>query len=153
MLKERARILAASIFLLDLSLVAVAFLLAFSLRSAILPRIVPQAFATFYPLTAYLPLLPIALVIWGALLLASGRYRSHRTVPLLDEAWAIVRVCASGAIVFTLALYVLRLDVRLLGRDQISRAWVLLFAFFSALLLLSEKLFLRISSRYLRTRG
>jgi exopolysaccharide biosynthesis polyprenyl glycosylphosphotransferase len=154
MLKERARILAASIFLLDLSLVAVAFLLAFSLRSTILPRIVPWAFAApFYPLTAYLPLLPLALAIWGILLLTSGRYRSHRTVPLLDEAWAIVRVCLSGSILFTLALYVLRIDNRLLGRDQISRSWVLLFGVFCGLLLLSEKLFLRISSRYLRSRG
>jgi exopolysaccharide biosynthesis polyprenyl glycosylphosphotransferase len=154
MLKERARILAASIFLLDLSLVAVAFLLAFSLRSWILPRVVPQAFpARFYPLSAYLPLLPMALAIWGALLLLSGRYRSHRTVPLLDEAWAILRVCVTGTVVFTLALYILRIDVRLLGNDQVSRSWVLLLGIFSCLLLLCEKLFLRISSRYVRTRG
>ncbi len=154
MLKERARILAASIFLLDLALVAVAFLLAFSLRSSILPRVVPQAFpAHLYPLAAYLPLLPLALVIWGVLLLLSGRYRSHRTVPLLDESWAILRVCASGTIVFMLALYILRIDVRLLGNDQISRAWVLLFGFFASLLLLGEKLCLRISSRYVRSRG
>jgi exopolysaccharide biosynthesis polyprenyl glycosylphosphotransferase len=154
MLKERARILAASIFLLDLSLVAVAFLLAFSLRSSILPRVVPQAFpAHLYPLAAYLPLLPLALAIWGVLLLLSGRYRSHRTVPLLDESWAILRVCASGTIVFMLALYILRIDVRLLGNDQISRAWVLLFGVFASLLLLGEKLCLRISSRYVRSRG
>jgi len=154
MLKERARILAASIFLVDLALVAAAFLLAFSLRSWILPRLVPQAFpARLYPLTAYLPLLPLALAIWGALLLLSGRYRSHRTVPLLDESWAVLRVCASGTILFTLALYLWRIDVRLLGNDQISRAWVLLFGVFASLLLLGEKLFLRISSRYVRSRG
>jgi exopolysaccharide biosynthesis polyprenyl glycosylphosphotransferase len=154
MLKERARILAASIFLLDLALVAIAFLLAFSLRSSILPRVVPQAFpAHLYPLTAYLPLLPLALAIWGALLLLSGRYRSQRTVPLLDESWAVVRVCATGTILFTLALYILRIDVRLLGNDQISRAWVLLFGSLASLLLLCEKLFLRVSSRYVRSRG
>jgi exopolysaccharide biosynthesis polyprenyl glycosylphosphotransferase len=154
MLKERARILTASIFLLDLALVAAAFLLAFALRSSILPRIVPQAFpARLYPLTAYLPLLPLALVIWGALLLLSGRYRSHRTVPLLDESWAVLRVCASGTIIFTLCLYILRIDVRLLGNDQISRSWVLLFGIFATLLLLCEKLFLRVSSRYVRSRG
>jgi exopolysaccharide biosynthesis polyprenyl glycosylphosphotransferase len=153
MLKERARILAASIFLIDLTLVAAAFLLAFSTRSWLLPRLVPQAFpARLYPLSAYLPLLLPALLIWGVLLLLSGRYRSHRTVPLLDEAWAVLRVCASGTILFTLALYVLRIDVWLLG-DQISRAWVLLFGVFASLLLLCEKLFLRVSSRYVRSRG
>ncbi len=119
-----------------------------------MPRLVPQAFpARLYPLASYLPILPLALAIWGALLLLSGRYRSHRTVPLLDESWAVLRVCASGTILFTLALYVFRIDVRLLGNDQISRAWVLLFGIFASLLLLAEKLFLRVSSRYVRSRG
>ena len=42
----------------------------------------------------------------GARCCSSGRYRSHRTVPLLDEAWAIIRVCVIGAVLFTLLLYV-----------------------------------------------
>jgi exopolysaccharide biosynthesis polyprenyl glycosylphosphotransferase len=154
MLKERARILAASIFLLDLALVAIAFLLAFSLRSWLLPRALPQAFpARLYPLTDYLPLLPPALALWGVLLLLSGRYRSQRTVPLLDEAWAILRVGTGGTILFALVLFIFRIDVRLLGNDQVSRAWVLLFGVFATLLLLCEKLFLRVSSRYVRSRG
>jgi exopolysaccharide biosynthesis polyprenyl glycosylphosphotransferase len=154
MLKERARILTVGIFLLDLSLVAGAFLLAFAVRSWLLPEIAPGTFpGHLYPLPEYLPLLPLALVIWGALLMSSGRYRSHRTVPLLDEAWAIVRVCATGAVVFMLVLYVARLDERLLGNDRISRFWVMLFAVFSCLLLLSEKLAIRLTSRYVRASG
>ena len=104
-------------------------------------------------LADYLPLLPLALAIWGGLLLSSGRYRSHRTVPLLDEAWAIVRVCMSGAILFTLALYLSRWDERLLGDDRISRFWSLLFAAFCCVFLLSEKLALRLTSRYVRAHG
>ncbi|HVT60166.1 MAG TPA: sugar transferase [Thermoanaerobaculia bacterium] len=154
MLKERARILAVSIFLLDLALVSLAFLLAFSLRSSLLPRIVPQAFPSrLYPLGSYLPLLPLALLIWGTLLLLSGRYRSHRTVPLLDEAWAIVRVCGTGTAAFLLVLYIGRMDVRLLGNDLISRAWVLLFGALATLLLLTEKLAVRLTSRYVRLHG
>src|SRR5437764_12037320 len=103
MLKERARILAVAIFSLDLSLVTAAFLCAYGLRDAVLPRMAPETFPNrLYSLADYLPLLPLALIIWGGLLLSSGRYRSHRTVPLLDEAWAIVRVCVSGAILFPL---------------------------------------------------
>lgn len=106
MLKERARILSVAIFALDLALVAAAFVAAYGLRDAVLPRMAPETFPShLYSLGDYLPLLPLALVIWGGLLLSSGRYRSHRTVPLLDEAWAILRVCASGAILFTLVLY------------------------------------------------
>ena len=154
MLKERARILSVAIFTLDLLLVSAAFLCAHGLRDAVLPRLAPGTFPSrLYSLSDYLPLLPLALVIWGALLLSSGRYRSHRTVPLLDEAWAIIRVCASGAIIFTLALYLTRLDERLLGDDRISRFWALLFAVFSCLFLLTEKLALRLSSRYVRSHG
>jgi exopolysaccharide biosynthesis polyprenyl glycosylphosphotransferase len=154
MLKERARILTVAIFSLDLLLVAAAFLCAYGLRDAVLPRMAPSAFPSrLYSLENYLPLLPLALAIWGALLLSSGRYRSHRTVALIDEAWAILRVCLTGAILFTLSLYLTRLDERLLGDDRVSRFWSLLFAVFSCLFLLSEKLALRLTSRYVRLHG
>jgi exopolysaccharide biosynthesis polyprenyl glycosylphosphotransferase len=154
MLKERARILAVAIFSLDLLLVTAAFLCAYGLRDAVLPQVAPATFPSrLRALADYLPLLPLALAIWGGLLLSSGRYRSHRTVPLLDEAWAIVRVCMSGAILFTLALYLSRWDERLLGDDRISRFWSLLFAAFSCVFLLTEKLGLRLTSRYVRAHG
>ncbi len=154
MLKERARILAVGIFLLDLILVSAAFLCAFLMRDSVMPRLAPHAFpSSLYPLASYLPLLPLALLIWGSLLLSSGRYRSHRTVPLLDEAWAVLRVCASGAILFTLILFVGRLDEKLLGADRVSRFWVLLFSLFACLFLLTEKVALRLTSRYVRSHG
>src|SRR5215218_960960 len=154
MLKERARILAVAIFSLDLLLVTAAFLCAYGLRDAVLPQVAPATFPSrLRALADYLPLLPLALAIWGGLLLLSGRYRSHRTVPLLDEAWAIIRVCATGAVLFTLMLYAARMDEQLLGDDRISRLWVLFFAVFSVLFLLTEKIALRVSSRYVRLRG
>ena len=154
MLKERARILAVTVFLLDLSLVAAAFLAAYGVRDGILPWLAPGTFPSrLYPLSEYLPLLPLAAAIWGVLLLLSGRYRSHRTVPLLEEALAIIRVCLSAAVVFTLLLYAARIDEQLLGNDRISRFWILLFAIFSVLFLLTEKLALRITARYARVHG
>jgi exopolysaccharide biosynthesis polyprenyl glycosylphosphotransferase len=154
MLKERARILAVTVFLLDLVLVALAFVASWAVRDGLLPRIAPGTFpGPLYPLPSYLPLLPLALAFWGALLLMSGRYRSHRTVPLVDEAWAIIRVCLTGAILFTLTLYAARLDELLLGDDKISRFWVFLFAVFSLLFLLTEKLALRLTARYARSHG
>jgi exopolysaccharide biosynthesis polyprenyl glycosylphosphotransferase len=154
MLKERARILAVAIFSLDLLLISAAFLCAYGLRDVVLPRMAPGTFPSrLYSLPDYLPMLPLALAIWGGLLLSSGRYRSHRTVPLLDEAWAILRVCVTGAILFTLALYLTRWDERLLADDRISRFWSLLFAGLSCLFLLTEKLALRMTSRYVRAHG
>jgi exopolysaccharide biosynthesis polyprenyl glycosylphosphotransferase len=153
MLKERARILTLAIVALDLLLVAVAFLAAYWIRDVVLPAVAPAAFeGPFYPVSDYLPLLPVALVIWAVLLLSSGGYRSHRTVPLIDEAWGVIRVSFLGAAVLTLTIFALRLGERLL-EDQISRSWILLFALLSCLILLTEKLAIRLSSRYVRSHG
>ncbi|HUO87384.1 MAG TPA: sugar transferase [Thermoanaerobaculia bacterium] len=153
MLKERARILTVAIVFLDLLLVLAAFFAAYWLRDQVLPQLAPAAFAgPFYPLSDYLPLLPVVLAIWGSLLLSSGSYRSHRTVPLLDEAWSVVRVCFLGAAILTLTIFALRLGERFV-EDQISRSWILLFALVSCLFLLTEKLAIRLTSRYVRSRG
>ena len=153
MLKEQSRLLVALIFSLDLALVAAAFFLAYWLRSAAIPELFPGSVTALYPLAAYLPLLPFILLIWGVLLLASGSYRSHRTVPLAEEAWAILRVCATGLGALALGIFALRLDEKLLGGDEFSRLWVLLVAVLAGLLLIAEKLALRILSRYVRARG
>jgi exopolysaccharide biosynthesis polyprenyl glycosylphosphotransferase len=153
MLKERARFLATSIFILDLFLVTVAFFLAFWCRASLLPELIPELSTRFYPLSTYLPMLPMVLVVWGALLLSSDCYRSHRTVTLLEEAWDIVKVCVSALAVLALVIYTLRLNERFLGGDQFSRLWLLLVAVFSCLLLLTEKLALRTLSRYVRSHG
>src|SRR5436190_24076426 len=115
MLKERARLLRFAVFTLDLSLVAVAFVAAHWLRSVVLPSLAHGSFPLeFYGLGYYLPLLPVALTVWGVLLLAFRRYRSHRTVPLLREAWEVLQVSGAAVVTFTLLLYVLRLDERML---------------------------------------
>lgn len=154
MLKQQARLIASLVFLLDLALIAAAFLLAHALRSHLLPalggRWIPGA---LYPVERYLPLLPLALAIWSVLLWSSGRYRSHRTVPVLDEATAIVRITVTASILFLLVVWGFRLDERLLDDDRLSRIWIALFAFLSGAFLLFEKLALRISSRYVRAHG
>jgi exopolysaccharide biosynthesis polyprenyl glycosylphosphotransferase len=154
MLKERARVLHATVFSLDLALIAAAFVLAYWLRDAALPALLPEAFSgQLYPLADYLPLLPLALVIWGVLMLSSGQYRSHRTVPIVEEATAILRVTATGAVIFTLTIFALRLDAKLLADDQISRSWLFLFPLLSFVLLVAEKLGVRITARYVRAHG
>jgi exopolysaccharide biosynthesis polyprenyl glycosylphosphotransferase len=154
MLKQRARVIAATVFTLDLALVSLAFAGAHLLRDELLPAL---GFAGLdqglYPLSTYLPLLPLALAIWSLLLWSSGRYRSHRTVPLLEEASAVVRVSITSAVLFALAVWGFRLDERLLGSDRISRTWILLFAVLAGLLVLTEKLALRLTSRRVRSSG
>ncbi len=154
MLKEQSRLLAMATFVADLALVGIAFVAAHFLRGTLLVWLFPDAFQPpFYPLSAYLPLLPWVLCIWGVLLLGSDTYRSHRTVPLIDEARELARICALGMVVLALSIYGLRLDAWLLGEDDISRPWIVLFGLLAGILLLTEKLALRTLSRYVRARG
>jgi FlaA1/EpsC-like NDP-sugar epimerase len=154
MLKERARLLSLGLFLFDLTLVAAAFVAAHWLRSAMLPRLAHGSFpGELYALRFYLPLLPVALTVWGLLLLRFRRYRSHRTIPLLREAWEVVEVSGAAMVGFTLLLYVLRLDERMLPQDRVSRAWLLLFGSLACVLLLAEKVMVRLVARYVRSRG
>src|SRR6186713_2663438 len=114
MLKERARLLNVSVFGIDLALVAVAFIAAHWVRSVVLPSLAHGSFPLeLYALRYYLPLLPVALAVWGVLLLGFRRYRSHRTVPLLREAWEVVQVSSAAIVTFTLLFYLLRLDERM----------------------------------------
>ncbi|MEO1370450.1 MAG: hypothetical protein AAFX50_24985, partial [Acidobacteriota bacterium] len=70
---------------MDLALVSASFLLAWWLRAHGLPIVFPEAVtAPFYPLSTYLPLLPLVVLIWGVLLLGNDAYRSHRTVSIVE---------------------------------------------------------------------
>ncbi|MEZ5331670.1 MAG: hypothetical protein R2991_06375 [Thermoanaerobaculia bacterium] len=93
MLKERARLIANGLLVTDLVAVAAAFFASYWVRNNLLPwlGLTPRF---LYPLPQYLPLLPLALGLWGILLSRSGAYRSHRVVSLLDEAWSIVKTSA-----------------------------------------------------------
>jgi exopolysaccharide biosynthesis polyprenyl glycosylphosphotransferase len=152
MLKERAKVLNLFVFAADLAWVAVAFLGAFWLRDGVLPSI-GWFEGRLYPLKDYLPLLALALGVWGTFLLFSDQYRSHRTVPLLQEAWDLLRANAGAAISFVLILYAARLDEQLLGHDRVSRLWIGLFPVLAFILLLAFRLGLRLTSRYVRAKG
>ena len=152
MLKERARIVAGGLFIVDLLLVTFAFFLSFWLRSSVVPAVglIPSH---LYPLRLYLPLLPIALLIWSALLLRFNLYHSQRTTSLLAETWDIVRVCITGTLLLALVIYLWRLDQKLLGNDLISRLWILLFVTTTFLLLAGRMILVRISARWVRVHG
>ncbi|MEJ2086032.1 MAG: hypothetical protein P8Y44_10210, partial [Acidobacteriota bacterium] len=152
MLKERARIVAGGLFALDLILVASGFLVAFWLRSAVLPRL-GVAESNLYPLARYLPLLPLVLAIWGVLLLSFNLYHSQRTTPLEAEAWDILRVCSIGTLLLVLFIYLFRIDDALLGPDKISRLWILLFVLLACILLLARMLVVRLIARSVRLEG
>jgi exopolysaccharide biosynthesis polyprenyl glycosylphosphotransferase len=146
-LKERARAVAYWIWLTDIVLTALAFLLAWWLRSTFGPQLFPEVFPThLYPLSRYLGLLPLVIVIWTALLLGREAYTSRRTVALHEEAWQVVQIVAIGTLILAACGWMLRLDF-------VSRPFLLLFSTLDLVFLLAEKLALRVFARSVRRRG
>jgi len=152
MFKERARLIAFGLFLVDLGAVAVAFFAAHALRAGPFASLAP-ADGAFYPLQSYLPLLPIVLGIWGLALLTSRLYHSHRTIPLGLEAWEVLKLTVLSAMALVLAVYLFRLDERVLDGDKISRLWIGLLALIAFLSILVERVGVRVAARRLRSRG
>jgi exopolysaccharide biosynthesis polyprenyl glycosylphosphotransferase len=146
-LKERARIVAYWVWTMDLVLTALAFLLAWWLRSHVAPILAPSLFPTeLYPLSRYLGLLPLVLAIWTVLLVTREAYTSRRTVALASEVWQVVRVVGAGTLTLAAAGWLLRLDF-------VSRPFLILFASLDLVFLLLEKLVLRLGARRVRQRG
>jgi exopolysaccharide biosynthesis polyprenyl glycosylphosphotransferase len=147
MLKQQARLIARVVYTIDLVLTSVAFFAAFFIRDLFLPAIAPERFPTgLFPLQEYLKVYPLVLIIWSILLFSYHSYHSHRTVPLTREALTILRVVVVGNAILATFAYLLPLR-------NLSRAWFVIFAVLSALLLLVEKIMLRVVARYVRSKG
>ncbi|HSP17445.1 MAG TPA: sugar transferase [Thermoanaerobaculia bacterium] len=147
MLRQQARLIARIVYLVDLALTSVAFFAAFLIRDMLLPRLVPGRFPTgLFPISEYLKIYPFVLVIWSILLFSYHSYHSHRTIPLRREVLTIVRVVVVGNLLLATLAYLLPLR-------QLSRAWFILFGVLSGVLLLGEKIMLRVLARYVRSKG
>jgi exopolysaccharide biosynthesis polyprenyl glycosylphosphotransferase len=147
MLKQKARVVARIVFGVDLALTSIAFFAAFFIRDLLLPVLDPARFPTgLFPLAEYLKIFPLVLIIWSVLLFTYDSYHSHRTVPLTREALTVLRVVMVGTVILATLAYLLPLR-------QLSRAWFVLFLVISAVLLVAEKILVRIIARWVRSKG
>ena len=147
MLKQKARLIARIVYLVDIALTSVAFFGAFFLRDVVIPHIAPDQFPTgLFPLAEYLKIYPLVLVIWSVLLFTYHSYHSHRTIPVTTEALTTIRVVFVGIAVLATIAYLMPLR-------QLSRAWFILFGALAAVLLVAEKVVLRLVARYVRAKG
>jgi exopolysaccharide biosynthesis polyprenyl glycosylphosphotransferase len=147
MLKQKARSIALGVLLTDLFLTAVSFPVTWVVRHGWLTSAFPKFFPLpLAPLDQYLPLLFFILPIWGLLLYAAGFYRSHRTLPLGEEIWAAAKVAFGGPALLVVVIYGLRLDF-------VSRWFLVLFGVVNFLFIATEKVALRLTSRWVRSRG
>src|SRR5262245_52186505 len=147
MLKEKARAVALGVMIGDLVLTGISVPLAWVMRHVVLPRIFPNFFrAPLWPIQSYLFLLLLVLPLWGVLLYAAGFYRSHRTTPLIEEIWGAIKVSFGGTAILALLVYGLRLEF-------VSRFFLAVFGLVNFTFLATEKVALRLLSRWVRARG
>lgn len=147
MLKQKARVIARIVYGADLALTSLAFFAAFLIRDRFLPLVDPNHFPTgLFPLTDYLKIYPLVLIIWSVLLFTYNSYHSHRTIPLTREALTVIRVVTAGTVILATIAFLLPLR-------QLSRSWFALFAALSAVLLVAEKILVRVMARWVRSKG
>jgi exopolysaccharide biosynthesis polyprenyl glycosylphosphotransferase len=147
MLKQKARVVALGVWAGDLALTALSLPIAYALREAVLPIVMPAFFPSrMAPFEQYAFLLVLILPLWALMLFRAGFYRSHRTLPLGEEIWSAMKVSFGGTALLALIIYGLRLDF-------VSRLFLLVFAAVNFAALATEKVALRLLSRWVRTRG
>ncbi|HTL71066.1 MAG TPA: sugar transferase, partial [Candidatus Eisenbacteria bacterium] len=147
MLKQKARAIALGVMIWDLALTGLSLPVAYVLRHGVLPLLFPAVFRTpLSPIREYAFLLVLILPIWGLLLYTAGFYRSHRTTPLVEEIWGATKVAFGGTAMLALLVYGLRLEF-------VSRFFLLVFGIVNFTLLATEKVALRLISRWVRARG
>src|SRR5258708_8848132 len=137
MVKKKAYLIARIVYLVDLALTTVAFFTVFFLRDVVLPAIAPSYFPTgLFPISEYLKIYPLVLILWSALLFTYHSYHSHRTIPLTRETATVIRVVFVGNVLLAPLAYLMPLR-------QLSHSCFLLFAALPAMFRVTEKIFLR----------
>ena len=147
MLKQQARKIAAFLYAADLTAALASLTAAYGLRSVLLPKLLPRLFPTgLFDFSFYLTLAGPIVVIWTALLFASGAYRSKRTAGLKDEMGLVARVAVTGSVLLTLVVFGARWDF-------ISRPFLLIFCGMDVVVTVSVRLLIRLVARRVRAAG
>ncbi|MEL7362457.1 MAG: sugar transferase, partial [Bacteroidota bacterium] len=158
MLKEQSQFLQRSLFVADLALIALGWVIAYALRFGLLHPASPYALdgliaalplanAEDIPgLALYLGYLPGVLVIWGLMFLLSGLYRTRRATRLPLVVYSVARAVALGIVASIAALFFYR-------EFSFSRIHMVLFGVTTASLLVGLRLTIYTVLRRARQQG
>ena len=146
---QRSRAVA---LMLDLAVVAAAFVMAFWVRGSLLPGL-GIVEGGLYPLHSYMPLLVPAFLIFGSLMIWTGAYRVPRRWPFAKEVRIIFYICLAATSLLVVAVFFVRPEGNPSGAADLSRFWVISFGLFAFVLLVVEKRLLYTAARQARTHG
>jgi len=142
MFSRRSRLLGFACVLSDSLPTALSFLLAYWLR-AWTGRI--GLLHPIYPLSVYLPIFLLSLLVFPSLGYLLGAYREVETRPLRDVANDVVKMTSLGFLILFTALFLFKWE-------YVSRSFLLVFAFFHVLLLGIGRWIFLVANSHLRNR-
>jgi len=137
MLKEHITVLRRLMIFFDLCIIAGSFFLGYSFRGRI---------QDVCPLSIYISLLPVLLVVWGGLLYFFGMYTSFRVRRTSELLFIVLKAAFFSFVIFAGYIYLFKLQ-------NISQTFIIFVFTFSTLLISLEKIALVIFFRYIRKKG
>ncbi|MCG3115732.1 MAG: sugar transferase [Candidatus Manganitrophus sp. SA1] len=142
MLKQKAKLVAFSVYLVELILLGFAFSAAFTIRDLYYS----ESYGRLIPFQHYFWLIYIILPLWSFLFYYFKLYESQRTKSFWKEAWKIAKVSFWGTLLFMAIVFAFK-------AEYVSRLFIIGFGAISFLLLFFERLLLRMMLRSARKRG
>jgi len=143
MVKKYSQVFLTVLFLSDVCIVALSWLLAYFLRFQV--NLIP-VYKSIPPFEAYLSVTIYVIVIWPITLKAMGLYTPMRAVSLFKESSKIIKASVVAILVFVTVVYFLR-------EYKFSRVVFFYFGLTSSLGLIISRTSLRMVLRYFRKKG
>ena len=142
MLKERARFVAAGLRLVDMTMLGVAFPIAYFVRDHLLEHVPTGG---LYPISTYWPLLAASLLVWQLASGVTNVYDRYRTRGVATEIGRLLRALALLALIIGTTQFALK--------QHVSRAFFFLYYATAFLLLSGNRLTVRLAAYAARRRG
>jgi exopolysaccharide biosynthesis polyprenyl glycosylphosphotransferase len=143
-LRERAKAIMSVIMIADALLVCVSFVVAYWIRTILLPLRYPEL--PDLQLANFIWILFVAIPLYLLLFRFAGLYDASRTKPLFEISLAIGKPIFLGALFLGAFIF-------LVQAKYFSRSLLGLFLAVAYLAILSERIVIRVSQRFLRRRG
>lgn len=142
MLRQRAKLVSFTVYIVDVAIATSSFFLAYWLRK--LPFF--SDYGAVAPVSEYYQLALLVPPAWSVLLYYFNLYTSFRTTPYRVLLWKVLKVSAAGVMVMGAFVFIFKLT-------YISRIFMGIFGLTSLLLLALEKLALKTAANTLRSKG
>ena len=152
MIKEKENLFRKSLMILDIFVVIISFFIAFHFRQSLQLLYKLDLFPDqkvldrLAPLANYLNILPVFLFVWWAALSSAGLYESFRRKHFFEIVWGIIKSSFFVMVIFASIAFIFKFHF-------VSRSFMLISFFITALLLISERWIIVSFMRSLRKKG